>query len=100
MTTCSYGPKHRIPFHPYRTRNPEQPERGWVHILDPRIGCVQAAVGKKHTGNQRRVDTMITAPCLIVVLEDGRGDAAYRGIPRCAVAVGIADDQVGRGVQV
>ena len=43
---------------------------------------------------------MIAAPGFPVVLENLRRDLPRGGIPGCAIAARIADDQIGRGIEI
>ena len=58
------GCEYWLALHPFRCGDAEEIERGWGEILDPGVLRVNGAIGKKHAGDQRRVDGMIAAPRL------------------------------------
>ena len=56
---------------------------------------VDRAVAEQHAGHEARIDAVIAAPCLDVVLEHRPGDDAGGAVPRRAIAGVVADEQVG-----
>ena len=83
-----------------RRSDAEEIESGAGHILDPGVLGENGAIAEKHTGNEVRIDAVIAAPGFEIVAENAGRDFAHGGIPTGAVAVGIADDEIGRGVEI
>ena len=61
---------------------------------------VDRAVAEEHAGHEPRIDAVVAAPRLHVVLEDRAGDDAGRAVPRRAVAGVVADEQVRRVLEI
>src|SRR5215467_454630 len=59
----------------------------WIRIPD-------SVIAEKDSGHQPRIDTMITAPRLQIVLKNLAGDFAHHGIPRSAESIAVTHDQI------
>ena len=71
----------RFAFHPGGRFDAEQVERGGRQVFDAGILGVDLAIGEKHARDEHRIDAMVAAPGLGVVLEHARRDLADRGFP-------------------
>src|SRR6185295_11780584 len=70
----------------------EEAEHGGRDVGERRILAVDLPAGEEHSRHQPRVDAVIAAPGLHVVLEDRARDDARGAIPGSAVAGVEADD--------
>ena len=61
---------------------------------------VDRPVAEEHAGHQPRIDAVVAAPRLHVVLEDRPGDDAGRAVPRRPVAGVVADEEVRRVLEI
>ena len=68
-------------FHVRRRLDAEQIERRGGHVLDARVFGEDRAIAEEHAGNQARVDAVVAAPGLAVVLENAARYFADRGVP-------------------
>ena len=80
--------------HVSRRFDAEQAQRGRRDVDQRRLLVVDVPVAEEHAGHQARIDAVIAAPRLDVVLEDRPADDAGRAVPRRAVAGVVADQQV------
>src|SRR5260221_11122447 len=78
----------------------EEAEHGGCDVHQGRIVAVDLAAGEEHAGHQPRIDAVIAAPRLDVVLEDRPRDDAGGAVPRGAIAGVEADQEVGRVLEI
>src|SRR5262249_2533012 len=92
--------RERTAVHVRRRLDAEEAQRGRRDIDDMRFLRVDRSVAEEHAWHEPRIDAVIAAPRLDVVLEHGPGDDAGRAVPRRAVAGVVADDQIGAVFEV
>src|SRR5512138_577290 len=83
--------------HVARRLEAEELEDGRGYIHDRGVGPLELEAREENAGHVDRIDAVVAAPALDVVLEDGAVDDAGDAVPRRPVALVVADDEV-RGV--
>jgi hypothetical protein len=87
---------HGLPSKCEGSAKPKQFQNRRRHIHNRRLFFDELVARKQNSRNQPRVDAVVAAPGLDIVLENLRGDFAHHRIPRSAIARAVADNQVGR----
>src|SRR5580698_9358997 len=82
---------NRFSFHPGRSVDAEQTQRGGRHIFNSRIVRIELQIREEHSRNQMRIHAMIAAPGLQIVFENIRRHLAHSRVPRSPVAARVAD---------
>src|ERR1035438_3807557 len=70
------------------------------HVYNRGLLFDEFVARKQNSRGQSRIDAVIAAPRLDVVLENLRGDFAHHRVPRGAIAGSITDNQVRRVLRI
>ena len=92
--------KHRFSIHP-RGRAPRRTDPEAVGAMSSMPGSsLSMARFKTARREPARVHAMVAAPGFWIVFDHARGHLAHGRLPGSPVALVVADDQVGRGVEI
>ena len=69
-------------------------------ILDTGIVRIDGAIREQHPRHEGRIDAMIAAPRFEIIFDHARPHFTDCGIPGYAVPGIVADNQIGRGIEV
>ena len=93
-------PKHRLPHHIFRLRDPKLRQDRRRNISQRRILRFNLAIADQHTRHQPGVDAVIATPRIRVVFQQLGWKPTQNRLPSGPIAAVVADQRVGTGTGI